>query len=340
MKYHLLENTVIDIQSYSRDLLEDRRHFIKNDFNGVARLNDIRTDITTMNYNFSIKYLRTNESSIGSVSMIVRNYNFLYEMWAHVVDYNYRRLISRFPLRTYGADSVFVNGDDISEEGIAMVLFSSLIRKGVMKLAFEIAKANKLKTHFNKDKQSDGREWFEGFMNRHSELNLRQPELTSQAMASSSNKVVVYTLFDVLENNIDEHKFTAERILNMDETSHTVVQRSENIVAQKGKHEVEAITCCDRGKNGTRVYTVSATDFYVPPTLIYPRKRMKESVSFGAPPHTIFCCQDKRWMNVKIFCHWIEHFVAVVNPSAETKFLLILAGPRSHTQSLVAIEVA
>nr|CAD7432600.1 unnamed protein product [Timema monikensis] len=43
--YHLLENTVIDIQSYSRDLLEDRRRFIKNDFNGVVRLNDIRKDI-------------------------------------------------------------------------------------------------------------------------------------------------------------------------------------------------------------------------------------------------------------------------------------------------------
>nr|CAD7403744.1 unnamed protein product [Timema cristinae] len=47
LRYHLLENTVIDIQSYSRDLLEDRRRFIKNDFNGVVRLNDIRKDITT-----------------------------------------------------------------------------------------------------------------------------------------------------------------------------------------------------------------------------------------------------------------------------------------------------
>ncbi|CAG2059786.1 unnamed protein product, partial [Timema podura] len=34
-RYHLLENTVIDIKSYSRDLLEDRRRYIKNDFNGV-----------------------------------------------------------------------------------------------------------------------------------------------------------------------------------------------------------------------------------------------------------------------------------------------------------------
>nr|CAD7594957.1 unnamed protein product [Timema genevievae] len=47
MGYHLLENTVIDIKSYSRDLLEDRRRFIMNDYNGVVRLNDIRRDITT-----------------------------------------------------------------------------------------------------------------------------------------------------------------------------------------------------------------------------------------------------------------------------------------------------
>ncbi|CAG2064228.1 unnamed protein product [Timema podura] len=47
VRYHLLENTVIDIKSYSRDLLEDRRRFIMNDYNGVVRLNDIRRDITT-----------------------------------------------------------------------------------------------------------------------------------------------------------------------------------------------------------------------------------------------------------------------------------------------------
>nr|CAD7458859.1 unnamed protein product [Timema tahoe] len=70
-RYHLLENTVIDIKSYSRDLLEDRRRFIMNDFNGVVRLNDIRRDITTL-------------LPAASLALI--------------------------------ADSVFVTGDDVSEE--------------------------------------------------------------------------------------------------------------------------------------------------------------------------------------------------------------------------------
>nr|CAD7203152.1 unnamed protein product [Timema douglasi] len=198
------------------------------------------------------------------------------------------------------ADSVFVNGDDVSEEvrqliktllkenykkafgdGDSLADTLTLFRKGVMKLAFEIAEANKLQTHFNKDQQSGGREWFEGFMKRHSELRLRQPELTSQAMASSFNKRILLMNINLLLN-----KYSIWMKLP---------ERPENIVA-----EVEAIICCERGKYVTGVYTVSATDFYVPPTLIYPRKRMKESLSFGAPPCTIFCCQDKRAATMEI----------------------------------------
>lgn len=209
-----------------------------------------------------------------------------------------------------------------------------------MQLAFEIAETNKLKTRFNRDTKSAGKEWFTGFMKRHPELSLRQPELTSQARACGFNKVVVHKFFDVLETIVDKHKITAERIFNMDETSQTVVQRPEKIIAKKGKHQVGAITSCERGQNVTGVYAVSASGLYVPPMLIYPRKRMKESLSFGAPPGTIFCCQDKGWMNAEVFRHWIEHFVAVVKPSTQEKVLLILDGHSSHTQSLAAIEVA
>jgi hypothetical protein len=87
----------------------------------------------------------------------------------------------------------------------------------------------------------------------------------------------------MLENIVDEHKITAARIVNMDETSHTVVQRPEKIIAQKGKHEVGAITSCEREQNVTGVYAVSASVFCVPPMLIYPRKRMNME-----PPQALF----------------------------------------------------
>jgi hypothetical protein len=146
-------------------------------------------------------------------------------------------------------------------------------------------------------------------MKRHRQLSLRQPEATSLATACGFNKVVAHKRFDVLGNIVEEHKITANRIFNMDETSHTVVQRPEKIIAQKDNHQVGAITLCERGQNVTGVYAVSASGFYVPPMLIYPRKRMKDSLSYGVPPGTVFHCQDKGWMDSEVFFEWMRHFI-------------------------------
>ncbi|KAJ4436229.1 hypothetical protein ANN_18859 [Periplaneta americana] len=195
-------------------------------------------------------------------------------------------------------------------------MFYGLTRRSVMQLAYEIAEKNKLATRFNKETKSAGKEWFSGFMKRHPELSLRQPEATSLARASGFNRVVVGKFFDTLEQLVDQHKLTAARIFNMDETSHTVVQRQEKILAQRGKHQVGAISSCERGQNVTGVYVMNASGFFVPPMLIYARKEMVESLTFGAPPNTIFRCQDKGWMDSDTFY-----------------------GHSSHTQSLKAIEI-
>jgi hypothetical protein len=50
-----------------------------------------------------------------------------------------------------------------------------------------------------------GEVWFAGFMKRHHKLNLRYPELTSLVRVSGFNNLVVRTIFDVLENIVDEN---------------------------------------------------------------------------------------------------------------------------------------
>ncbi|KAJ4440924.1 hypothetical protein ANN_10772 [Periplaneta americana] len=194
-------------------------------------------------------------------------------------------------------------------------MFYGLTRRSVMKLAYEIAEKNKLATWFNRETKSAGKEWFSGFMKRHPELSLRQPEATSLARASGFNRVVVGKFFDTLEHLVDQHKLTAARIFNMDETSHNVVQRQEKILAQRGKPQVGAISSCERGQNVTGVNAMSASGFF---RLLTPSSA------------------------VRIRDGWIlTHSVNGLDTSLELSnpALLILDGHSSHTQSLKAIEI-
>jgi hypothetical protein len=73
--------------------------------------------------------------------------------------------------------------------------------------------------------------------------------------------------------------------------------------------------------------------------LIYPITRMKEGVSYGAFPGSVFHCQDKRWMVYEVLCELKRHFISVVKPMPWEKLLLILDEHSTHTQGLAAIEI-
>lgn len=218
-------------------------------------------------------------------------------------------------------------------------MFYGLTRQGLMKLAYEIAEKNKLKTRFNQETKSAGKEWYTGFIKRHPILSLRTPEATSLARAAGFNKTVVHAFFDIFETIIQENKITPDRLFNADETSHTVVQKPQKVIAQRGKHQVGAITSCERGQNVTGMYAMSASGVFIPPMLIFARKRMKESLVYGAPPGAIYRCQDKGWMDADGFYYWLSHFIDHTKPSTKKKVLLVLDGHSSHTQSLKAIEL-
>ena len=78
----------------------------------------------------------------------------------------------------------------------------------------------------------------------------------------------------------------------MNETGHTTVHKPSKVVLTCGRQQVGAITHAERGSNITRVYCEIAAGYYIPPMLIFQRKRIHPSLEHGASINTLFACTD------------------------------------------------
>ena len=147
--------------------------------------------------------------------------------------------------------------------------------------------------------------------------------------------------FTLLEKIIDEHKLTAMRIYNMDESGILVVQKyCQKVIGLKGKHQIGSISSAKRGINTTVVCCNNATGQYVPPLVIFNRKRMPAELSNGAPIGSVVTCNDSGWMDADTFTKWLQHFVDFFKPTADKNAILVLDRHSTHVKNLKAIELA
>jgi hypothetical protein len=219
-------------------------------------------------------------------------------------------------------------------------MFFGLTREDLKKLAFDIAEVNSIPHRFNNDKKMAGDKWYYSFISRHPELSLRKPEATSMARATGFTKERTDEFFDVLTRLVDENKFQAADIFNVDETALSTVQRPRKIIAQKGKNQVGSMTSMERGSLTTGIFCMSAAGVYVPPMLVFKGLRFKPEWKIGAPPGTTFDMSESGWSNSDVFLNWLKSFVSFIKPNKEKKVLLILDGHCSHTKNLFVINYA
>ena len=219
--------------------------------------------------------------------------------------------------------------------------FFGLTPQDLRSLAYQLAERNNLKHRFNKEKQMAGRDWLNGFLSRHPELSIRQPEATSAARARGFNRVVVGQFFDFLESVMDEHKFSPQDIYNVDESGFTNVQgHMSKIIAQKGKKQVGALTAAERGTTVTVEICMSVTGSYIPPMFIFPRMRMKPELRDDLPPGSLPKCHPTGWMQMDLFTEWFKHFIRNSGASKVHPVLLILDGHATHTRNVDVIDLA
>lgn len=213
--------------------------------------------------------------------------------------------------------------------------------KDVRKLAFDIAEKNGLPHRFNKEKKSAGKKWYYAFMRRNPQLSLRSPEATSMARIEGFNKQNVMHFFDLLEKCVKDHNITGNTIFNVDETGFSTVQKHmQKVIALKGKKQVGGITSGERGTNTTAVCAASASGIFVPPMIIFKRKKWLEDLRFGAPIGSLVTISDTGYINSELFVQWLKHFTSFVNCSKTHPVLLLLDGHTTHSKNLEACEYA
>lgn len=219
-------------------------------------------------------------------------------------------------------------------------MFYGLTTRATKELAYEMAVLNHMKVPASwEESKRAGKEWLLGFLRRHPELSIRQPEATSLARATAFNKHNIDQFFDLLQNTYETLHVEGRQIFNLDETGFTTVQKMPKVVASKGVKQIGQMTSRERGELVTVCGIVSATGIALPPVFIFPRKRFQQHMMTGAPDGSLGLVTDNGWMTSEKFVSVMEHFVKHVQPSERNPVVLVLDNHESHL-SLQALTYA
>lgn len=220
-----------------------------------------------------------------------------------------------------------------------------LTTEDVRKLVFQFCEVNSIKHPFSQVKQMAGKKWLRAFFQRHKDLSVRLPERTSLSRAVGFNKPKVDMFFDVLGSTLFDQKgnrlIPEENIYNVDETGFTVCQKSQKIVAKRGKKNVGILSSAEKGKNVTVVCCVSACGNYIPPMFVYPRARVRHEFLDRGPVGAIAKANKSGWITEELFMDWFQHFINHVQPKTRQQPTLLLAdGHASHVNNLALVDKA
>ena len=125
------------------------------------------------------------------------------------------------------------------------------------------------------------------------------------------------------------------QVYNCNETGVSIVHKPGKVIAELGHRNVYVITSAEREKTNTIVSCVSASEYTLPPMMVYPgKKSVPENFKVGAIPNTLFANGENGWINQEQWFDFFQHNFPPTRP-----VLLIQDGHGSHVP-IELIELA
>jgi len=116
-------------------------------------------------------------------------------------------------------------------------------------------------------------------------FSVRKPEATSIGRLMAFKTINIGAFFDKLKEIKLEKHFNASHIFNVDEFGiFRMPTKLPKVISPTGARRVAKIVSAERGKNITVVLEINASGVYVPPILIFTRKRMDKQLIEIAHP--------------------------------------------------------
>lgn len=213
-------------------------------------------------------------------------------------------------------------------------------RRTVRQLAYKFAEKLNLQHKFSKENEMAGKAWLQSFLDRNSELSIRQAEGLSLARAHGMNREDVNHFFTLLEQTMTEHNLfdKPSHIFNMDETGVQLINKPGKVITSKGSKDVHVLTAKEKGENVTVIACCSADGKFTPPTLILKGVNRKPEFGDGLPAGSkVYMNRKSSFINSELFLRWVREIFIPHKPFG--KCLLILDGHTSHSTDIDMLHV-
>ena len=218
-------------------------------------------------------------------------------------------------------------------------------RDQVRELAYMIIYRDPTRSHHAErwlKNKAAGKDWYYGFMARHSELSLRTPEKLSKNRARMTNQAVLTQFYDILGPYLNEKD--PGLIWNCDECGVPLDFRPRKVVASRKARSIWSINSGDK-TNITIMGCGAGSGKMMPPMVIYKGKRVNQCLVGNAPDGWMIRFSESGWINSVLFEQWFEfHFMPYVNKyvrpgSPDSTVILLLDGHKSH-ETLYTLDLA